>query len=140
MSTLNQNIKAGILALTTDGTTFKFASLTNIGQDDPIEYGRLKDMQGSGYIEYQTNNQQPCTADFTLTNVEVSQFKLLELLYEDRLPFDLVFTTSDGSYLSYAVPSIKKQPLQTTIEEGESSFNVVLHILANSIKNNFAKE
>lgn len=140
MSTLNQNVTEGILALTADGQTLKFASLTRIGQDNPTEYSRLLDMQGEGHIEFKTNTQQPCTADFTLTNVEVSQFKLLELLYKDRLPFDLVFTMSDGSYLSYAVPGIKKQPLQTTIEEGESTFNVVIQILANSIENNFAKE
>ena len=139
MSALNQNIAEGILALTTDGQTIKFSSLTNIAQADPSEYQMLLDMQvGGGFIEFKSNNQQPKTADFTLSNVNKSQFQLLELLYKDRTKtFDLVFTLSDGSSISYESPRIKKRPLNDTINESESTFNIMLNINTPNIGYNF---
>lgn len=140
MSSLNQNIKEGVLALTADGSTIKFASLTNISQANPQEYQMLLDMQSGGFIEFSSNNQQPRTADFTLSNCDVSHFELMNILFEDRSKeFNLVFSLSDGSTISYENPRIKKQPMNDSINESESSFNIMFGINCTKIKYDFKK-
>jgi hypothetical protein len=130
---LNQNIKQGILSLTLDGNTIKFASTTNIAQDEPREFAMLKDMQGTGFIEYSQNNQAASTADFTLQNLDKSQLGAIVGLFNSRKAFDLSFIFEEGSRIDYKNPKIKKKPMRASISEGEDSFNVTLGINCTSI-------
>lgn len=136
---MNNNIKNGILALTIDGSTIKFASTTSISQDNPQELVVLKDMQGDGDISYLTNNQAPSTADFTLQNLKTDEFDVLTSIWQsnsgvEKKQFDLVFTFVDGSSIRYLKPKIKKQPMRASVSEGEESFNVMLNIVCNKIE------
>jgi hypothetical protein len=102
----------------------------------------LKDMQPQQgneptetkkFIEFRTNNQEGSTADFTLTNCSKSHFDLIVSLYKNRKPFELTFAMSDGTYTSYENPRIKKKPMNETINESETSFNIMLNILCTEI-------
>lgn len=130
---LNQNIKQGILSLTLDGSTIKFASTTNIAQDEPREFAMLKDMQGGGFIEYSQNNQAPSTADFTLQNLDKSQLDAIVGLFNSRKSFDLSFVFEEGSRVDYKNPRIKKKPMRASISEGEDSFSIMLNIICTGI-------
>ncbi len=135
MQILNSNIKQGTLNLTIDGTTFKFASVINITPTTAKTLDRIKDMQGTGFVDYPTNNQQPDTCDFTIKPIKADEFEVLNRIWNNGLAFDLIFINNkDASSVSFLSPAIKQQPVHTSIEEGDTTFEVKLMIMCNAIE------